>query len=172
MNEKIIFEKDGVRITERVDNPITGTEERETITPYNVFENHPTLNWKVKTIRPLTKNGVLTGIEMEIENINENLILNNEKNRSETKYKAPLHHPYDWYDNYVLEVIRKNAPIHRKDIVRGVYEMISNKLYDADFYRFAKSGKARWEVMVRGSVTNLYRKGKLRTTGHNDWSIA
>ncbi len=165
MNEKIVFEKDGVRITERVDNPITGTEERETITPYNVFEKHPILNWRLKAIRPLTKNGVLAGIEMEIENITENP-------SPDGKPDKKPHHSYDWYGNYVLEVIRKNAPIHRKDIVWGVYEMINNQLYEADFYKFPKSGKARWEVMVRGAVTILYKKGKIRNTGHNDWNIA
>ena len=171
MNDRIVFEKDGVRTTERVENPITGIRETENVVPYTVFEKFPNLNWKVKAIRPLMKNGVLTGIELEKENINGSLIYTDVRNVSEQKWKAPPHHRYDWYDEHVLEVIREYGPISRKAIVGGVYEKIGSQLYEGYFHKYGKSGLLRWETMVRWSVSRLYKKGKIQSTGNNDWRV-
>ncbi|MHB1813022.1 MAG: hypothetical protein ACYCPR_11545 [Thermoplasmataceae archaeon] len=171
MKERIIFEKDGVRTTERIENPITGTREIENVVPYSVFEKYPNLNWKVKAIRPLMKNGILTGIELEKENIDSSHSYMHIKSATELKLKAPPHHRYDWYDEYVLEVIRQHGPISRKDIVTRVYERISNELYEGDFYKYEKSGSLRWETMARWAVSRLYEDGKIKSTGNNDWTV-
>lgn len=172
MSDKIVFTKDGVKTTEKVENPITGVRENENVVAYTVFEKYPNLNWKVKAIRPLMKNGVLTGIELEKENISDDIVYPDARNASEKKWNAPQHHQYKWYDEYVLDVVGKYEPISRKEIVGRVYEMISTQLYEGDFYKYKMSGRLRWETMIRWTVTRLNKEGKIVSTGNNDWRIA
>lgn len=159
MADKIIFERDGIRVTERIINPVTGEREGERIVSYENFEKYADLKWLVKSIRPIIKNGVLTGLELEKDDIS-----------SQEKLAKSKNHKYDWYTPFVLEVIKEYAPIGRKEIVRRVFEKTQGELWDGDFARM-KSGSLRWEVMVRWSVTHLKNQGKIYSYGRNNWKI-
>ncbi len=168
MTDKIIFERDGVRVTEKIKNPVTGEREVESMVSYEDFAKYSDLKWLVKSIRPRIEKSVLTGLEVEKDDINGGSSLRSGYAESQEKWTKPRNHKYDWFHPYVLAVIKEHGPRSRQEIVRRVFESVRTELWDGDFAKI-KTGGVRWEAMVKWAVTHLKDQGKIYSTGRNDW---
>lgn len=168
MSDRIVFEKDGVRVTEIIKNPVTGEREVDNIVSYEDFAKYSELRWLVKSIRPIIKQTVLTGLEVEKDDINSGSSTESGYVESQKKWTKPINHKFDWFHPYVLEVVKEYEPVSRKEIVRRVFERVQTELWEGDFAKL-RSGGVRWETMVRWAVTQLKGQGKIYSAGRNQW---
>jgi hypothetical protein len=151
-NEKITFTKDGIKVTEKVSNPLM-IKERETIIPYAEITNKNPLDIHVVAINPKFSNGTLTEIEL--------IILKGEDIQLSSDY-----HDINWYEEKVMQLLSDGKEWSRKSIFNKLKEE-----FGQDDTRKTRRGKSRGSFLLNSALVKLKKENKLENPRRGVWKL-